>query len=526
MADRPPNGPETSRRLMGLGAAAIVVSGSILLSRVLGLLRETILAALLGVSAAGDLYRDAFVIPDLLNYLLAGGFLSITLIPLLARRIEIGDEEGARSDLAIVFRWAALAISLLTVAMMAVAEPTARLLFPRLDEQAVGTVARLTRIALPAQVFFVLGALLMAYQYAHRRFLVPALAPVIYNVAIISGGLIGALDGNASPDGFVWGALVGAGIGSFSLQWLGARAIGLRLLGTRSSEGATSSVMRQYLLLSLPLMIGQSVTVLDEQFPRLFGQLAGEGGTAALSFARMLNMLPVGIIAQAAGVASFPFLARLVAGGRDREADQTTVKALRATFAASVGAAALVFAAAGPLVRLVFQWGAFDAGDSATVMHLLPLFALSIPAWGIHQVVARWFYAHRRMWLPVLIGTAATVLAIPVTLLLFERRGLEGIVIASTVVMWAYTISLVISWRNRDYRPLNSLLGTFVSLVIAGLAAGLLGRFLVGRLFDGSFGTALVAAVAATLVVGAVFTGLGALLRVPEMDPRLWRNQK
>jgi putative peptidoglycan lipid II flippase len=526
MADSPPDGPETSRRSIGLGTAAIVVSGSILLSRVLGLLRETTLAALLGVSAAGDLYRDAFVIPDLLNYLLAGGFLSITLIPLLARRIETGDEEGARSDLAIVFRWAALAILLLTVAMMVMAEPTARLLFPRLDEQAVGTVARLTRIALPAQVFFVLGALLMAYQYAHRRFLVPALAPVIYNLAIISGGLIGALDGKPSPDGFVWGAVVGAGIGSFSLQWLGARVIGLRSLVTRSSQGTASGVMRQYLLLSLPLMIGQSVTVLDEQFPRLFGQLAGEGGTAALSFARMLNMFPVGIIAQAAGVASFPFLARLVAGGRDDEANQTTVKALRATFAASVGAAALLFAAAGPLVRLVFQWGAFDADDTATVTQLLPLFALSIPAWGIHQVVARWFYAHRRMWLPVLLGTAATVLALPLTLVLFDRRGLEGIVIGSTVVMWAYTISLVISWRSRDLRPIISLLGPFTFSVVAGLAAGLSGRFLVNRLFDGSFEAALVAALAATVLVGAVFFGLGALLRVPEIDPRLWRNRK
>lgn len=524
MEDRSPAG-ENNRRPLGLGAAALVVSGSILLSRILGLLRETILAALLGVSAAGDVYRDAFVIPDLLNYLLAGGFLSITFIPLLARRIEEGDEDGARSDLGVVFRWVALVIVVLTILMMILAEQAALILFPRLDDAAVSTIAHLTRIALPAQVFFVLGALLMAYQYAHRRFLVPALAPVIYNTAIISGGLVDALDGRATPEGFVWGALVGAAVGNFAVQWWGARDA--KLPSSLTGPGrASPGVMRRYLTLAFPLMVGQSVTVLDEQFPRLFGQLAGVGGTAALSFARMLNMLPVGIIAQAVGVASFPFLARLVAGGRNEEADRTTVRSIRGSVVVSVGAAALVFAAAGPLVRLVFQWGVFATEDSVTVSRLLTLFALSIPAWGIHQVVVRWFYAHRRMWLPVLIGTAATAFAIPVTLVLLDRIGLEGIAIASTLVMWAYTIALVFAWWRGRADQRNLLIELFTRLVLAGLAAAAAGRFVVDRLFDGGLGNAVIAALMGASVVGVILVGLGTLLKVPELDPRRWRRSR
>lgn len=523
MADSQPG--EIRRRTLGLGTAALVVSGSILLSRILGLLRETVLAALLGVSTEGDLYRDAFVVPDLLNYLLAGGFLSITLIPLLARRIEEGDEDGAKSDLAVVFRWVGLVIISLTILMMALAQPAARLLFPRLDSIEVGKIAHLTRIALPAQVFFVLGALLIAYQYAHRRFLIPALAPLIYNAAIITGGLLAGAGGSPTPDGFVWGALVGAGVGSFALQWWGARNVGLRsVLG--SPMGASRGVIGRYLTLALPLMVGQSVTVLDEQFPRVFGQLAGAGGTAALSFARMLNMLPVGIIAQAAGVASFPFLARLVAGGRNEEADRTTVRALRASVVISVGAGALVFAAARPLVRLVFQWGLFDAGDSVTVSRLLALFALSIPAWAIHQVVVRWFYAHRRMWLPVIVGTAATALAIPVTLLLFERTGLEGIALGSTIVMWTYTIALVVSWKPGERSQRKLLIDMFTRLVLVGLVAAMAGRFVVGLVFDGSLGSAAITILTSTAVVGVVLVGLGSLLRLPELDPRRWRRTR
>ena len=80
------------------------------------------------------------------------------------------------------------------------------------------------------------------------------------------------------------------------------------------------------------------------------------------------------------------------------------------------------------------------------VAGLLAIFALSIPAWGIHQIIARWFYAHRRMWLPVLIGTGATVVAIPATLLAADRWGAAGVAGASTAVMWVYTAAMALAW--------------------------------------------------------------------------------
>ncbi|MGH8959517.1 MAG: murein biosynthesis integral membrane protein MurJ, partial [Acidimicrobiia bacterium] len=455
------------KRPLGLGGAALIVSGSVLASRLLGLGRETLLAALLGVSAEGDLYRYAFVVPDFLNYLLAGGFLSITLIPILSRRIEEGDEAALHRDFSAVFRWVGIAVVTLTAILMLLANHVSRIAFPTLSGADLDRVVTLTRIVLPAQVAFVLGALLMAYQYSKRRFLYPALAPVIYNLGIIVGGLLGSGRDSDRAAGFIWGALVGAVVGTLILQWIGAQRAGLRL------EGGNASAVRGYLTLAFPLMIGQSVTVLDEQFPRLFGQLGGEGSTAALSLGRMLNMLPVGMIAQAAAVASYPFLARLVAAGDEERTDRVTIRAVRGTTFVSMAALAFFFGAASPLVRLVYQWGRFGENDSVQVAMLLSWFALAIPAWGIHQILGRWFYAHRRMWLPVLVGTAATLAAIPLSFVLFDAVGVEGLALASSIVMWLYTIGLTALWAYRRpdrLRPLTSTLGRTLPLaVVAGL---------------------------------------------------------
>jgi putative peptidoglycan lipid II flippase len=507
------------RKTLGLGGAALVVSASVLASRLLGLLRETLLAALLGVTAESDLYRYAFLIPDLINYLLAGGFLSITLIPLLARRAEANDVRGLWADFGTVFRFVGLAMVALTAAMMILAGPLARLLFPALDADDLTAVVRLTRIVLPAQVFFVTGSLFMAAQYVQRRFLYPALAPVVYNLGIIGGGLIGAAFGEPTPDAFIWGALAGAAIGNLGLQWWGAHRAGLQWVRTRTA------VLSEYFALALPLMVGQSVAVLDEQFPRLFGPMVGTGAATSLSLARMLNMLAVGMIAQAAAVASYPFLARLAAGPRAVEVDRVTIRSLRTTVAVGLFASALFWAASGPLVRIAYQWGAFDEAASEVVAGLLSIFALSSPAWGIHQVIARWFYAHRRMWLPVLIGTGATVAAIPVTLLAADRWGATGVAAASTAVMWGYTIALAAAWFIGGDQRRSSLLDALARGLVPAAISGVAGRWVAQQLGFDSIGMAVLNALTTAAVVVVVYGAIARLFGFAEANPKEWRRK-
>ncbi len=502
-------------RPMRMGTAALVVSGSVLLSRVLGLFRETLLASLIGVNVEGDLYRQAFLIPDFLNYLLAGAYLTITLIPILSRYLERGDGIGLDRAFSSVFRFTLLAILALTAAMWIGADWLVSLMFPEVVADHDRLVS-LTRLVLPAQVFFVLGALLMAVQYTHRRFLIPAVAPVVYNLAIIAGGLASAIVGEASPEGFLWGAVFGSVVGNFGLQWYGARRTGVRLVSVPRGQSA----VKEYLVLALPLMIGQSIAVLDEQFVRWFGQVE-TGATSALSFARQLNMVPIGVIAQAAGVAAYPFFARLAARGDEPGLTATTSRAARTTVFVAAGAAAALLVLARPLVRLLYQWGDFTAVDTELVAGLLMIYALSVPAWGLHQILSRHFYAKRKMWTPVLIGTAGTALAIPIWILLYRAIGVEGFALASVIVMTLYAVALLIAWgADSGWDAVRRVaLSSLRALLAAGLAIAL-ALPLTNALFEAeslSIFEGIVMALIGGVTALAGFLIASLLLRAPEL---------
>ena len=499
-----------------MGTAALVVSASVLLSRLLGLARETLLASLIGVNVEGDLYRQAFTIPDFLNYLLAGAYLTITLIPILSRHLERGDGAALDRAFSSVFRFTLIAILALTALMWVGTDWFVSLMFPEVVADHDRLVS-LTRLVLPAQVFLVLGALLMAVQYTHRRFLVPALAPVIYNLAIIIGGLASAVVGEASPEGFLWGAVIGSAIGNFGLQWYGARRTGVRMVPVPRGQSSVG----EYLLLALPLMVGQSIAVLDEQFVKWFGQVE-EGATSALSFARQLNMVPIGVIAQAAGVAAYPFFARLAARGDEPALTATTSRAARTTVFVAAGAGAALLVLAKPMVRLLYQWGDFSSEDTELVAGLLMLYALSVPAWGLHQILSRHFYAKRKMWTPVLIGTAGTVIAIPIWILLYRAMGVEGFAAASTVVMTLYACALLVAWgvdsgweavRKVAISSLRALLAAGISVLVAlPLITALFGTDPL------SIVEGLVMAVIGGVTVLAVFLVTSLLLRAPELS--------
>ena len=493
-----------------MGMAAVIVAGGVFVSRILGLVRQVVFAWLLGAGATGDEYFVAFLIPDLLNYLLAGAYMAITLIPLLTRRIAAGDEADARRAFWAVARPLALGITLLVIIAMPFVEPLLRLVEPGFTDAQVAHAARLTRIVLPAQIFFVLGQLLTAWQFAREKFVIPAVGPIVYNLAIIAGGLIGGFGRkDPSADGFAWGALAGAVLGIFALQAWGAWREGLRFPGERIRR---HPALRRYFALAVPLMLGQSLVVFDEQLGRTFGSLHADGGVSWLTFGRQTMLVPVGVVAQAAGVATYPFLARLAAEGKHDEMAQAVGRALRYVLVLSLAAAAALIALSEPIVRLLYERGSFDAVDTAATAGTVVFFAIGVPMWGIQQILARGFYAREEMWAPVVVGTLATMVAIPVYWALDGALGVDGLALASSVAITLYTAALAVTWYRRTGIAAGRPVAATGLRTLPIAAAGSLAAFGIARWIGDGLGagwlTDAIAVGVAGLAAAAIILGL------------------
>ena len=504
----------TQRRIR---TAAAVVAAGVLLSRILGFARTVVLANILGDSAVSDAYETAFIIPDILNYLLAGGFLAITFIPILSERLAAGDESAQDHAFNAVFRPIAVIIVALTIVGMLSMGWLIDVGFgSRLDASQLVEVTRLTRIILPAQIFFILGGLFTAVQYVQGRFVIPTLAPIIYNLGIIIGGLVGSI-GTSEPTatGFMFGALAGAFAGNFALQWWGAHRVGLRVKVGRLDFRHPD--LRAYLVLAIPLMVGQSIVVLDESLGKWLVQSATDGAVFSLTVARRVNMLPIGVIAQAAGVAAYPFFARLVAEGRFSEMRESMGKTIQSVVYISGLAVAGLIAVSQPAIRVAFQHGNFTQSGTVLAASALVAYAISIPAWGVHQIFARGLYAHRQMWVPVAAGTAWSIVAIPMYVAAFDEFGVPGVAMASSVAITGYAITLAILWgRRHTFDGLSGLIGTAARTGAGTIVSAFAGWTVANAITGGdipSFGTGIVSVVAGLAVTAVVYVGVTWLAR-------------
>jgi putative peptidoglycan lipid II flippase len=423
--------------------AAALMGASILLSRFMGLIRDKGISYLFGASQESDLYFAAFVVPDFINYLLAGGYFSITLIPLLAGYFE-RDEEDGWNFFSAVFTWALISIVLITVAAMILAGPLARFSAPGIGAAGSLRLAFFLRIIAPAQICFIAGSCITALLYLRKQFAVPALTPLVYNGLIIVFGILFRRNG---MEGFCWGVLAGALAGGLILPWAAARKGGLKLRFRLRHPG-----LRRFLTLALPLMIGQSIVVWDEQLVRIFGSLAGTGAISWLNYARRIMLVPVSTVAQAVGVASFPFLAEMVAKSEFDRFTRTLNETLRHMVTILIPLSVWLVVVSGPAVILVFQQGRFSAQDSFETAWLLRIYLCAATLWGIQQIVGRAFYARQDTLTPVVLGTGATLISVPIFALLVNWLNAAGVALASVISIGLYTALLVRQWLRR-YGP-------------------------------------------------------------------------
>jgi putative peptidoglycan lipid II flippase len=511
--------PRASR----ISAAALLLATSVLLSRVLGYAREALLAYRVGAGPATDAFYAAFQIPDLLNHLLAGGALSIAFLPLYTKHLARGDAAAADNLLATVLGTLTAVAIAATALLWWWAEPLIALQFPRFDPPTQALTAHLTRIVLPAQVFFVVGGIINATLFAHGRFGAAALAPLLYNGGIIAGGVLLASYVTAGVEGFAWGALGGAILGPFLAPLLYARSR-VRL---RARVAPFDRVFLGYLVIAAPLIFGQTLLTVDEWYQRWFGALLGAGAVSHLSYARRLMLVPVAVIGQAIAAAALPTLARLFAEGRRAELNDTVLRTLQGGLALTLLIAAGTFALARPLVQVVYQRGAFGPADTAAVAAILAVLALAIPAWVVQQIIVRAFYARADTWRPMLLGTAVALAAIPLYLALGRSVGVQGLAIAAVIGMTINALA-ALGWARwlHGAPALRRLWGTTARTAVIAVPAAAAARAVLGAAPE-SLSDALMqlgmgsAAFAAVSLVGIPLLGDEAMR---ELFRRLWRR--
>ena len=496
----------------GMALAAVALGVSVFLSRILGLVRDKVIAVYFGATLEADVYFMAFVVPDFLNYLLAGGYFSITLVPLLAKSFARDEEDGWRFFSAAV-SWAALAITLLTILAWLATPRIAALIAPDFPPEALERLTSFLRIILPAQMCFLPGACFTAMLYHRRQFAVPALTPLVYNGCIILAGVLSLhLFPGAGMEGFCWGVLGGAFLGSLVLPALAVRQGGLRF-----APRLRHPAMKTVLLLALPMMIGQSIVALDEQLVRIFGSLTGEGGVSLLNYARRIMLVPVGVVAQAAGLASYPFLAALAASGEKESFDGSLNRSAANTLLIALPLSLWMLVAAEPIMRLIFQQGSFTAEDASAAGILLAVMLAGVPFWAVQHIMGRAFYACQDTLTPALTGTAATLLALPLYWQGAKHFGAPGVAFAGTLGVAAYTAMLCHVWRRKHgvagTRGLaGKAAGAFLFSLPACAAAYGVSRFANGFFEAASLWGALTKIAGGGVAFAAVYLGLTALL--------------
>ncbi|MFH1156559.1 MAG: murein biosynthesis integral membrane protein MurJ [Pseudomonadota bacterium] len=501
-----------------VGLASLIMMGSVFASRIIGLAREMVIAYAGGAGGSVDAYQVSFIIPEILNHCVASGFLTITFIPIFSACLARNDEDQGWRIFSIIMNAVGVFLLALTVLAFFLAPQLVDLLAPGFTDPSLKARAvRMTRIILPAQYCFFTGGLFMAVQFAKERFFIPALAPLIYNIGIIAGGLV--LSPYLGMEGFAWGVLFGAFTGNCLIQYLGARQVGMRiypLFNIRNPD------FIRYILLTLPLMVGLTMSFSTELLLKYFGSFLSPGNIAALNYSLRIMFILVGLFGQAVGVASYPYLTQLAARGRMDELNQLlnqTLKYLLLVIPASV----LIIVLRHEIVLLLFQRGRFNAEATQLTARILPYLMAGTFAFAAQTVVVRGYYATQNTWFPALFSTLAVCASLPLYYILMNLMGARGIALALSLGA-AIQVGLLFELWNRKSRNRagRKVYGFCLKILLLSLAMGLVLTGVTSAMHRFVDATAWPGALIVSCITGAVFLGLfvisGSIFKIEEID--------
>ena len=405
--------------------AALLVMAAFAVSRALGFVRQIVFGLYFGTGLEMDAYVAALRVPDALFLIVAGGALGSAFIPTFTTRLAQEDEAGAWRLASAISNLLLIVLVPLSAAAMALSPWLVRtVVAPAADPAIQARAADLMRVMLLSPAIFGVSGIVMGALNAHQHFLLPAVAPLLYNIAIIAGAIWGGISGTGTM-----GAAVGMVVGA--LLHLLVQVPGLLRYGARYTPalGLRDPGVREVGTLMAPRVLGVAVVQINMVITTRLASALGGGAISALDYAWRLMLLPQGIFAQAVGTAVFPTFSAQAARGELDAMRHTLLTMLRTLVALMLPATAGMIVLGRPLVALVFERGAFSATSTADVSMALALFSLGLVGHSLIEIFARAFYALHDTWTPAIaaMGSMAVNLLLGLALpSLFTRAGLAA----------------------------------------------------------------------------------------------------
>jgi putative peptidoglycan lipid II flippase len=502
--------PASSTSSRQIFRAATLVMALFLVSRLAGLLREMIIGARFGTSAELDAYLAAFRVPDLLFLLVAGGALGSAFIPVFTGCLMRRDLRGAWRLFSAVTNLVLIVLTGLAVAAALVAPWLVRtVLAPGFSPAQQALTVTLMRWMLISTIIFGVSGIMMGVLNSFQHFLLPALAPLLYNLSIIAGAWF------LAPEFGVFGLVMGVVAGSVlhlqtqlvGLWWFGAHYV--PTLGLRSPD------VREVVRLMAPRVLGLAAVQLHFWINTVLASGLPPGSLSALNYAWLLMLLPQGIVAQAVATAAFPTFASLEAKSHYDELRRVISGTLRGVLFLAIPAAVGLLVWRVPLIRMLLERGEFTARSTQLTSVALACYAFGLIGHSVVEIVARAFYALHDTRTPVGIGIGAMALNVALSVILRERLALSGLALANSL---ATTIEmLLLCWFLG--RRLEGLAWGGLGLVTvkSGLAAATMALVLAFMSRAGQDMRVVLLGLLGLAIGGAVYLVAAMLLRMPEV---------
>ena len=525
---------------MSLIKSIATLSGFTLLSRLIGFLRDILIARFLGATMLADAFFVALRFPNLFRSLFAEGTLNVSFVPLFSQVMKEKGKEGAKQFAKDAFSLLFYILLFFTLVIELIMPWATFVLAPGFEEipGKIEVTTYLSRITFPFLMAVSLVSLLSGILNSVGKFAAAAFAPSILNLMMILFLLIGTPFMENSAQALAWGVFW-AGICEF--LWLGwnvyKAGFFFGLKGPFKTLWHISSELKTLFKRMLPGVFGSGVYQINLFLDTFFVSFVGAGAVSWLNYAHHLFQLPIGIIGVAVGTALLPFLSRYLHEGKYQKALHDLNRGLEVSLVMSVASMIGLFILAIPIVSVLFERGAFTFQETIPTARALQAFAIGLPAYMLTKALAPFFYARGDTKTPVKIASLGVFINAILCITFMQFWGHVGIALATGVTVWINAFQYVLLLKRKGdfkldilfkYRSVRILISGGVMAVFLLVSVFFLNTIYQNWLHLPHFIPFILLSV---LIFGAMITYFGALLlmkgiRVKEMKRFLTRKKE